>query len=222
MSEWVDFTYNFPQTLKFPEEVRGLFSFAPSQIRSEITGLMQIVKELEPRQVLEIGTAKGGALFLFARVAAPGATVIGVDLPEMPDGSGVPSWRIPFYQAFATARHKVHLIRQDSHSPVALGKVKTLLKGQQIDFLFIDGDHTYQGVRQDFEMYSPLVRNGGVIAFHDIVPDFKTRYGVETSSYAGEVYKFWRNVKEKYQVSEIISDPNQDGFGIGLLRKNIN
>jgi len=38
------------------------------------------------------------------------------------------------------------------------------------DFLFIDGDHTYEGVEGDFEMYSPLVRRGGIIAFHDIVP----------------------------------------------------
>jgi hypothetical protein len=36
--------------------------------------------------------------------------------------------------------------------------------------LFIDGDHTYEGVRRDFEMYSPLVRKGGIIAFHDIYP----------------------------------------------------
>jgi hypothetical protein len=33
--------------------------------------------------------------------------------------------------------------------------------------LFIDGDHRYEGVRRDFEMYSPLVGAGGLIAFHD-------------------------------------------------------
>jgi len=43
------------------------------------------------------------------------------------------------------------------------------LNGEPLDFLFIDGDHTYEGVKRDFEMYSPLVRNGGIIAFHDIV-----------------------------------------------------
>ncbi|MFN6069283.1 MAG: class I SAM-dependent methyltransferase, partial [Pseudanabaena sp.] len=43
-----------------------------------------------------------------------------------------------------------------------------VLNGDKIDFLFIDGDHTYEGVRQDYEMYSPLVQKGGYIAFHDI------------------------------------------------------
>ena len=31
----------------------------------------------------------------------------------------------------------------------------------------IDGDHTYEGVKADFERYAPLVRRGGVIIFDD-------------------------------------------------------
>jgi predicted O-methyltransferase YrrM len=45
------------------------------------------------------------------------------------------------------------------------------LKDNKVDFLFIDADHSYEGVKKDFEMYSPLVRKGGIIAFHDIIPD---------------------------------------------------
>ena len=33
-----------------------------------------------------------------------------------------------------------------------------------IDFLFLDGDHSYEGVRRDFENYAPLVRPGGIVA----------------------------------------------------------
>ena len=39
--------------------------------------------------------------------------------------------------------------------------------GTAIDFLHIDADHHYEGVRQDFELYSTLVANGGVITLHD-------------------------------------------------------
>jgi 2-keto-3-deoxy-L-rhamnonate aldolase RhmA len=39
--------------------------------------------------------------------------------------------------------------------------VKEVLGGQPLDYLFIDGDHTYEGVRKDFEMYGPLVRAAG-------------------------------------------------------------
>jgi predicted O-methyltransferase YrrM len=65
-----------------------------------------------------------------------------------------------------------------------LRKIEGILKGRKVDFLFIDADHSYEGVKKDFEMYSPLVRKGGIIAFHDIIPDYYTRYGIKTSSWA--------------------------------------
>ena len=40
---------------------------------------------------------------------------------------------------------------------------------RKIDFLFIDGDHSYKGVTTDFRLYSPLVKDYGNIAFHDII-----------------------------------------------------
>jgi len=47
-----------------------------------------------------------------------------------------------------------------SHDFVAVFKHK-------IDLLFIDGDHRYEGVLRDFTMWSPLIKPGGFIAFHD-------------------------------------------------------
>lgn len=38
------------------------------------------------------------------------------------------------------------------------------------DFIFIDGDHTYEAVKQDFEDWLPLNSSGGYIAFHDSHP----------------------------------------------------
>ena len=37
----------------------------------------------------------------------------------------------------------------------------------QIDFLFIDGDHSYEGVKIDFELYSNLLTDNGIIIIHD-------------------------------------------------------
>ncbi len=36
-----------------------------------------------------------------------------------------------------------------------------------IDFLFIDGDHTWQGIERDWTDWFPKVAAGGVIALHD-------------------------------------------------------
>jgi predicted O-methyltransferase YrrM len=78
-----------------------------------------------------------------------------------------------------------------------------------VDFLFIDGDNTYEGVKKDFEMYSLLVRNGGVIAFHDICP-----HPPETGC---EVSRFWNKVKQRYKYAEIVKDCNQKWSGICVL-----
>lgn len=37
----------------------------------------------------------------------------------------------------------------------------------KIDFLFIDGDHSYEGVKKDFELYSTILNDNGVIIIHD-------------------------------------------------------
>lgn len=36
-----------------------------------------------------------------------------------------------------------------------------------IDFIFVDGSHEYEFVKKDFELWCPLVKDGGIIAFHD-------------------------------------------------------
>ena len=38
---------------------------------------------------------------------------------------------------------------------------------KEIDYLFIDGDHNYEAVKQDFTDWFPHVKSGGVISFHD-------------------------------------------------------
>jgi len=80
-----------------------------------------------------------------------------------------------------------------------------------IDLLFIDGDHSYQGVKSDFEMYSPLVRDSGIVAFHDIA-HARSDYGVKL---------FWNEIKNGYKYREIINSgaSADQALGIGLLWK---
>jgi len=149
---------------------------------------------------------------LFSNIAHEEAILISVDLYQTIEK------RILF-RYIGKEKQKIFLIQGDSHSIETLRKIEGILRDDKVDFLFIDGDHSYEGVKKDFEMYSPLVRKGGIIAFHDIIPDYYTKYGIKTSSWAGEVYKFWDEVKEKYEHLEIVKDKNQDGFGIGIIIK---
>lgn len=185
----------------------GLIS--PGQWRSEILGLARRVQQLQPRTVVEIGTATGGTLFIWCALAHPEATIVSIDLPGGIHGGGYPYWKTFVYRRFTSAKQKLHLLRGNSHDPAMLAQLKARLAGQPVDFLFIDGDHTYAGVKQDFEMYSPLVRKGGLIAFHDIV--------VHPPELDCHVDEFWNELKQTRPAQEFIENPKQGWGGIGLV-----
>ncbi len=158
--------------------------------------LLEFLASLKPRILVEIGTADGGTLFLFSTIAAPDAVIISVDIRNL-------AYRRALYHEFIGGRQEVRLLRGHSHSEEMLRSVKAILGNDLIDFLFIDSDHTYEAVKKDFELYWPLVRQGGVIAFHDIV-----KYPPGTTDQ--EVNEFWTEIKEGYGGIEIVTNPKQD------------
>jgi predicted O-methyltransferase YrrM len=160
--------------------------------------------------VVEIGTASGGTLFMLTRVASTDATIVSIDLPGGAFGGGYPAWRAPLYRSFAKPGQRVHLFRRDSHEASTLEALRETLGGGMVDFLLIDGDHTYEGVRKDFEMYRALVRPGGMIGFHDIVP-----HSAESGC---EVNRFWNEIRESCDSVEIVQDWGAQFGGVGLLR----
>jgi len=197
----IDFSYN---------GCTGLI--APGQVRSEITQLVKILKERKPVSIIEIGTYTGGSLFLFSSAAAPDAKITSVDLPQGEFGGGYPEWLAPFYGSFATEKQEVHLIRGDSHKDEILKKVKGVLGGRKVDFLFIDGDHTYKGVKRDFEACRKLVCRGGIIALHDIV--------VHPPETKCDVARFWEEVKKEYKTKDLVQDYNPDLPGFRHINPN--
>lgn len=77
----------------------------------------------------------------------------------------------------------------DTHAPQTLEKLYRMLYGRKIDILYIDADHTYKGVKEDFEIYAPLCN--GIIGLND----------VETGRYKGKrqlkVWKFWDELRNE-------------------------
>jgi len=187
--------------------------FRPFQKTAEIIRLCELIEKTRPQRICEIGAADGGTTCLFAQVVAPDATLISVDLSFSRS-------RQSAVKRFARFGQKLFCLQADSHRAETLEKVQRCLGGQQLDVLFIDGDHSYEGVSADFNLYSSLVRDGGIIILHDIVPDFRTCYGIQTSADVGGVPQFWKEVKTRYsRFEEIIEDKEQDGYGIGIIWK---
>lgn len=189
--------------------ILGKHVFKASQVRSELLALGELLAALRPERALEIGTAGGGTLLFLTHLASPLATIVSVDLPGGRFGGGYSARRKWAYRRFARARQQLHLLQGDSHSVKMLEQANALLAGQPLDYLFIDGDHRYEGVKRDFEMYGPLVRKGGLIAFHDIVEG--------PSDNVGGVPRFWQEIRAQHRHREFVDDPLQGGYGLGIL-----
>jgi predicted O-methyltransferase YrrM len=202
-----------------PETLEGTIDYCVDrpilmgQVRSEILELARILQSSAPKRSLEIGTNYGGTLFLLCTLSPPDAKIISVDLPSGPFGGGYPRRKAPLFRRFVRAGQDLHLIRADSHSPETKERVLQILYGEQLDFLFIDADHTYAGVQRDFQMYSPLVRSGGIVAFHDIITH---KRGTEC-----QVEKFWSEIKLHYRHREIIEDVSEGSLPIAVTRASM-
>lgn len=190
---------------------RGLhLHIRPAQVPLEILALMKKIRDLKPPVILEIGTATGGTLYLFTKIAPPSATLISLDLPEGPFGGGYLSARQKIMESFPGPNQSLHLLQSNSHSPETKKAVLNILAGRPVDFLFIDGDHSYEGAKADWLDYSGLVRPGGLVAFHDIVPN--------PSEQSSQVNKLWAELKNNYDCQEIVADPKQGWAGLGLIQ----
>ena len=97
----------------------------------------------------------------------------------------------------------------NSHLDSTKKDLVKLMNGKKADLLFIDGDHTYKVVKKDWEMYSPLVKKGGLVIFHDIV--LHLQYPL------CEVERFWKQLKKKRQVLEYIDQNDMSWGGIGVV-----
>ena len=179
------------------------------QVADEALALARLIAALRPRRLLEIGTARGGSLLLWARAAAADATLVSVDRPPWPlDGPAEAQTRRALRRV-GSRRQVVHAIRGDSHNLVVRARAAAAFDGQPIDVLIIDGDHAYDGVAADFHDYAGWVRPGGLIALHDIYP--------HSQGWGGEVPRFWREIRDRHVTTELIANPDQDGFGIGVI-----
>jgi predicted O-methyltransferase YrrM len=198
-----DFAYHF--------YVAGLH-IRPAQIKNEITAFCELVRAETPRAVLEIGTDLGGTLLLLCFASAPDARVASIDLPlrGVPTETGHIGYhesRKLVYRAFARDGQRVFPLHADAHDPRTVALVHRRLE-RPLDVLFIDADKSYDGVSAHFSMYSPLVRPGGLVAFHDIWP----------GAYAGAVPDFWRTISAGRETLEFVASKDQSAFGIGVLR----
>ena len=160
----------------------------------ELAAFLALLADVDPQVMVEVGSDAGGGLWAWRQVCP---RVIGITLADGPFGSGI-----------SLDPHGCEILHGDSHQWSTYHRLARMLDGDRVDVLFVDGDHTFKGVKADYEMFGPLVRPGGIVAFHDICDHPRVP--------ACKVRAFWESLDVDGK-EEIVTEPRSWG-GIGLIR----
>jgi predicted O-methyltransferase YrrM len=193
------------------DRIANSHTLRPIQSPYEFKTLLDAIEARKPTGILELGSANGGTAALFLTVVADGGTVVSVDIEPRPT-------RTLVARLSRRSGRKLRFMTGHSSDKRTVERVERLFAGGSPDVLFIDADHSYQGVLRDFELYSRLVKPGGLIALHDIHPDHRISHGVRSAGDVGGVPDAWRLIRERgSSYTELVEDVGQDGMGIGVL-----
>jgi len=131
-----------------------------------------LVKKMNPDTIVELGVDYGFSSFVFANAlknnfASNHQKVYGIDLFEGDSQTG-------FRNTYETVIKKIKNYNVN-HLELIIGDFESISKKweKEIDILHIDGYHTYEAVKSDYNNWSRFVKNDGIILFHDVcVPDY--------------------------------------------------
>jgi predicted O-methyltransferase YrrM len=142
----------------------------PSGLGDSAELLYGLVRSMKPEVCVEIGSARGNS-----------ACHIGLALKE--NGSGRLYAIDPHEQTDWNDKNAVNTLKEfmDNISAVGVGEQVSIIRSYSdaaardwklpIDLIFIDGDHSYEGVKRDWKLFLPHMRPFGIVVFHDTMWD---------------------------------------------------
>ncbi|MCL5773830.1 MAG: class I SAM-dependent methyltransferase [Firmicutes bacterium] len=164
-----------------------------------------LVRNLKPERVVELGTYKGTSFFSFCQAVKDGdikTELVAVDTWRGDKHSGY--YDNSVYNHVIKVKNtyyselKIHFLRK------TFDKAAREFDNNSIDILHIDGLHTYQAIKHDFDNWHQKTRRNGVILLHDTAERMKD-FGV---------YKLWNELENKFNT---ISFTHSHGLGVLVL-----
>lgn len=144
-------------------------NFGIQQNRAEIAEFAKILLEVPEerrKNALEIGLGYFGSTHFLWRMLFGKTTTIEYQQDRIMNfGENTRS----FFNRWVLNDNRSSFLFGKSNDVSVLKKAYDFLSESGVDMLFIDGDHRYEGVMADFLLYEPLVKKGGIVAFHDCV-----------------------------------------------------
>lgn len=165
--------------------------------------LIQLSKLGSIRSYIEIGCRWGGTFILTTEYLSKFRQLeraVAVDLIESP---------VEVYCEFNSI---CEFKQADSHSE----EFKQYMKSNHFDLIFIDGDHSYEGVRADYDISKD---SGRIFVFHDIVNahcEGVVQFWNELKVNSADIYDFYEFVD---QYEEVLERTGKKFLGIGVAVK---
>ncbi len=168
----------------------------------------ELIRNLKPNIVVEIGTHRGTSFFSFCQAVKDGGIntkLYAIDNWKGDEHSGFYGNEV--FEEVNEIKNKYYKDQKIKLLRKTFDEALSEFSDKVIDVLHIDGFHTYDVVKHDFERWRNKVSDQGIILFHDIKV-IEDDFGV---------YKLWGELKSKYKTIEFFHS-----FGLGVLFKNKN
>ena len=198
MSNWIG-------RLSTPDEPLSL------QMEDELRRFIMYLRENEVRSYMEIGCRYGGTFEAVMMSLPTGSTGVAIDFPggQHGDNESVRCLLAVIDRINQNGRN-VECILGPSGAPEVFYRAN--MRHDGFDAILIDGDHTYEGIKQDWNMYHSF---GRLVALHDIAapPGHHSRMGFKV-----EVPKLWQEISKDRQSVEFIAPDSVMGIGVVTVR----
>lgn len=168
-----------------------------------------LISAIKPKRVLCIGSQKGFVPVICA-LACKDNKLGHVDFVDAGYKKGHPkAWSgTGFWRTVNPRNHFAFLLGSGWISVYVMTSDKFVKKypNRRYSYIYIDGDHTFQGVQKDFNLLWPKLSKGGFMAFHDIFPK-----GYFRRQYKFGVWRLWQRLSKVHKSFYI---PGRSGLGV--------
>jgi hypothetical protein len=180
----------------------------PSAWTGHVPFAAWIIEKAEPRVFVELGTHAGASYMGFCQAVH--------DLALATQCYAIDTWAGDEHAGHYG--EEVYTTLKQHHDP-AYGGFSRLMRmsfddalscfsDESVDLLHIDGLHTYEAVRHDFESWLPKLSSRGIVLFHDI-SERERGFGV---------WRLWEEVRSSYPS---FSFPHAHGLGVLLVGRDV-
>jgi hypothetical protein len=175
------------------------------QYPNQFSKYLLLLQQKNIRSYIEIGCRWGGTFVLTTEYLKRFNTLersVAVDIIDSP------------VKEYCTPQAKAEFLKMNSQSPA----FKEYIKKNKFDLVFIDGDHSYEGVKSDYHISKD---SGNIFVFHDISSDVcpgVVQFWNELKTTEADDYDFFEFVD---QYEDVLRDTNQRFLGIGVAIKRV-